>query len=846
MISREEAINLIEDKIGYTLHPAGIHRWNSDKQKKEDVKLGIPFGSEWKDSYTTGKLNLDYKSSKFSKLIILDIDGDKSFKFNDDSTISFKVNSKEYTLPLTAYTQTTKPGNYHFYYNSPIIDTAKLPSRLTGVIKEDVDVLATGVVFEWHSFSPHNEWHFDHNVVDAPREWIEDMASISSAKKYDQALTLVPSHARANIVKEFLKLDNFYFEGQGKQKRLNTFFKLVFPKEYIPLNAKKEKTKNVILWSDFKFSYDLMNKIAVKLTTTAQLDTYKHTIPVLHKITHALLGNKYNEDYTNKILTRNILIGLPEHAAITNYDDDEVVTLEEALDKQSKRVKLVRTIENSAIKYVEVDSITLKPILSEGTFDSTDKRNIYITKQAAEAKHPEFLSQREDGKMGWDDSLLPWVTITNNIYKPRSYIDDNNNDNIVLNTYEPSQYYQNAVPVPEIPNNVYTRAIAASLGTVDSEGRSILYDRETDAPINVIEYYHRWMARAMFSNMPPKIKLWMAALGSQEGGAGKSMAGIDFPAKVMGNVVVQQTKQNMINGWGDNVVNARVVSLEDLERLNQGEFDMLYGLLKRMGGNASVRLNMKGNKYVDVKLKIGMTLSSNWRPSLPQSDRWIVALEPAWLHGFNNNISAEDIADLSGRLTLDEFDQDAQDVVNYWRYLYENETEEWKLRLNTFAPVSTYRKLWVGASQHNVKSIVSALPHPDILTSMFKLDRDVPLDHIAFMVANYNEKTQTTAIPWMWFEKIAETVASNSGIEWSKKGLEHQLDIDFQPIGVLYREWLQNEDWGMKNGIKPSLYMKWSANGYTLKIKKEDIEGYKEWLKQQYAIQSGQNKPYLM
>ena len=424
----------------------------------------------------------------------------------------------------------------------------------------------------------------------------------------------------------------------------------------------------------------------------------------------------------------------------------------------------------------------------------------------------------------------------NDIYRPRSFIDEENNFMPVLNEYTPNKYYEEATPVKVKPDNVYMRAIEATIGK-----DNIMWRRDTTQPnhkgimISAIDYYHHYMARVMFGDRPPAIKLWMAAPTRAEGAAGKSLAGIEFPSKVMGRVVVQQTAENINKGWGDNIVNARLISIEDLEKLTPNDFNKFYGVLKRIGTNSIARLNMKGNNYVDLKLKVAMSLSTNWRPLLPQSDRWIVALEPAWLNGKAERLSQEDISLIIDKLESDEHDQEAQDVVNYWYHLWLNERELYKNDITTFAPITAYRIKWVTQTTKNTKNIIPLLPEPNDLFGLIK-DGYCPIDCFKFLVANYQEKTRQTALPWKWFAEFLKSVAPDSmeGTKNGKSTIAGLLEIDWENPGVLYNKWHQNPEWEAKAGItkrcNPHTFRHSRASELAKRLKESPLCQYFGWV----------------
>ena len=784
VIDSSQARAIIKNKLNKTLHPAGVFKWNEETQTKEVVQASVPFNTEWDDKYNIGKIRLEEQNC----LLCIDIDGDKNFIINNDSFELVIFNTK-LTLPKTFYTQTTKPGKYHLYYKIGKPLSFRFSYAKT---KSKVDLFTIGVVFEWHSFSPHNEFYDEYDVVQLPKEVEQLILSHLNEADIKEKLIVVPNIERANIVKKFLNNEI------NNQKEWNIFFKNVFPNEYIEENKKK------LSFKDFTLSYDLINKTAVKLTTTAQL-SYDDAVETLLRIVEALGGNR-SSSITEKNLFKHILPSLPQHEAIKPYSDADVETLEEALSKQGETngYKVVRTIYNGEFGYVLVNSVTLEPVPFNETY--------ILKKKTVEPLAQHLISYDHKGRPIFDDSITPIVDFIYDINKSRAFMDEDYR--LYLNAYTPTEYIKKAYPRKEKPNNIYTKAVRAVMG-------------------EYTDLYDHYIANSLFGPPPSRI-LWVATGEHVKGGTGKSFTTLLLPSKIAGPIVAQGEVRSVLAGWGDNWVNTRVLSFEDPEKMSAKEFNSFYSQLKRVGSNAMKRLNMKGGKIVTKRVNLSITISSNWKPPIPSSDRWIIAIEPLHVHDEEYKLSSEERFEITRRIADEEYDNELQDYVDYLYYLSIEEKDKYQKELYEEAPETKYYRKWMIGGTLPTKAIVPALTDPEALMSLVKKDF-VPegsltlTDYLKFIIANYQPDTHKVGLPWEWFAGFVEFVIADRFVKssHSKKTMEEMLGVEFTTnMGSKYTKFRQ-PDWASKVGL-PKEISHWKNSGYVFQISDEIIEKYKQ------------------
>lgn len=766
-------------RIGITLTPAGEWYIDTKSNTKQPVDAHRLPNLSW-DNYPQDNMGKHFLR-KEQNLLVVDIDGEY-IKLDTDGNI-IVPNLHNLTLPRTFYTQTTAANKYHLYYKA---DTSTIGNRIIRLNETKIDVFTYGVIFEGHEFSPHHKLH-PYPLVDAPRDLLENYNSNKTNSK-PTTLTPTTNRQRAYLVNLYLNT------GLETRKQKNAFFRSIIPKEYMPKHMKKLTIDN------FKLSYDIMNKIAVKLTTTSELGYYEHVIPTINKLL-ITWGIDPNSQKSQSILSKNILPSLPQHSPMLPYNhntDDK--TLREHLDaQQDTDTPIFRTVHNSKLMYFEVDKITQEPIEHDSS--------VIIDKTVAVALHDERSIYSEDGKqVGWDDNL-PILQLVNNPYKPQNYVDEQ--DQIVVNQYKPTQYIKEVQSDSSVPTtNIYYKTLSSTVGP-------------QYLPL-VLNYY----AEVIFSQYSPTMVLWVAALESEKGGSGKSLVTLEILSHILGAAASGVDVKTITSGWGNTISQSRLLSLEDVPQMSAKEWSQVYAMIKQQNTNSYRKLNMKFGAINSERVQIALTGSSNFRPKLSPSDRRFLCLEPAWLHQQTEPLSAKDRDKIAKLVRSNKYEPELQEFTNYLYYLYQQpNSEEIETALYIEAPDTEYRQKWTQTSMSNSARIAFSLPKPQELHDMVK-EPDQNLYNLYTLVVNaYNPDTQKTAVSWKWFKEFLPYVQSDryAQQEYSKTNIAIMMDIDFTAnVGTVYsKTWKENLPPHL-----PSEWTLWPAGGYVWSISQEAITEY--------------------
>ncbi|RLD68092.1 MAG: hypothetical protein DRI98_12130 [Bacteroidetes bacterium] len=758
------------------LTPGG--RWElSPEQVKQAIDAKRTDNLKW-DSYPEDNMGRHF-ITKEQNIIVVDIDGAEVIEHSD----GIYLPSLDIKLPPTLMTTTTRTTKYHFYYKVP--DSTVLGNRMVKVV-DNIDLFTYGVVFDLHFYSPNHSCNYL-DVVEAPQELIDKAKYFTDSKAISsqpQALALNSNIPRYNLIVAFLK-------GELTQtKALNAFFRSVFPHEYVRQGAKK------LTFEEFTLNYDLINKIAVKLTTTKELGTHEHTIPALHKIIEALGGNPESAK-TRQFLHKQMLPTLPEHQPEVPYTlTDDALTIQEHIDKQDTSTPVFKVLIEGRPKYIQIDRFTLEPIEHNGIF--------FLNEDAAQALNPERNIVNNEGRVvGWD-SQLPIVYVTDSPYDRPVFVDDEHNRN-VLNIYKRTRYLKEASPRATIPDNFIIQLMQSSIHP------------------DYLELVMQYHAQVIFGDRPPVMVLWIASLKSDKGGTGKSIITIDLLSRILGTAGAVVSEDDMAGNWGDVLVGARCISLEDLPTLGTRQFDKLYASIKQATSSAQKRLNMKGVSFQSTRLKLSITGSSNERLALHPSDRRFLCLEPAHYRGHTEPLSPEVAMEVEDFRASDTYSIELQEYTDYLLYLYQSPMSlQMKTWLFISPPETPYRTKWIASAQTNSANVITLLNTPWALHDSVRV-QDMNLDDIVglytLLIKSYNEKTQKVALPWNWFAEILPFIQSHKGNDpespsYSKAQVAKMLSIDFVTnVGTLY-----SDKWERK----------WKQSGYIYKTTPEAIQDFRD------------------
>jgi len=748
-------------KANIAVTPGGVWKFNPLTDKKEAIQPNRE-NKTWLE-YPDDNMGVMFIKPEHN-LLVFYIDGEP-FTENPD-TQQITVPSLNITLPKTLMTTTSKDSNRHLYF---LTDTTNIPNRLVKLKNTAVDIFTYGKLFDLHKYSTNHGCNYE-DIVAAPDELIDliidNMPDKSNLVPSDVVVKSNPKRAR--LAKAFAANE------LTTNKAMNAFFRSVMPSEYVPKNSKKITFKH---FEDAPF-YDLINKTAVKLTTTAELNTQDEALPVLYRIIEAM-GRDASSSKTQSILNKQILASLPSHEAEFPYtleDDDK--SLEEHTAKQHNTTTPVfKVIVNERVRFIQINKYSFEPIKHNSTwlFDA----------MAARSLNPERQIVNEAGQVvGWDDNV-PIIYLTDSPYEPQHYYDAEMSRH-VINLYRQTQYIKEVEPREKEPNNYLTRFMRSTI------------------PPDYYDLVQHYYAHTIFGKRAPTMVLWMASMGSDLGGTGKSIITIDLLSKVLGSGAVVVSKDDMTGNWGDTLVGARVVSLEDLQKMSSREFNDLYAAIKQATSSALKRLNMKGVAFRTERLNITITGSSNDRLSLQQSDRRFLCLEPAHLRGLTEALSPEDALTVERFRQGDEYSDELQQMVNYWYYLYQQPlTTEMEAALTISPPQTPFRRKWVLNAKTNSSNVIPLLQTPMDLLSAMKYDemeKGLVVELLSLPIATYNPTTGKTAFPWNWFLELLYFIMSDKHNEErkSKTDIQNMLGIEFTTnVGALYfnkwdRKWKQS------------------------------------------------------
>ena len=732
-------------KTEHDLHftPSGI--WKMDTTQTPPKKIAVDAARYDNLSWDSAK----YKNDNMGRIkmpngiIVLDIDKAKT-TINDDNTIY--IPAYDITIPIGLYTQTTKPGSYHIYYSiTPEQQDSIGTKTLIKMLGIDIDLIQNYVVFEWHSFSEHNELH-EGPILPIPEQILRIAEEHVDDK--DIAVTEHEHLALSSNINRYNLLTAYLENRLKKNTEINSFFRSILPKEYQTNNGKRI---NKFRWENFTLSYDLINKIAVKLTTTKELDFNLHVIPALYCILEEFKIDPLSKK-SQHILFKQILPSLPQHEAIEDFKiDDDNRTFQELINDQPNTVYPVfRTISMGKLRFMHINKHSLRPVPQNNEF--------LFDLAAAKALHPErtFFDEAERKKM-WDDNV-PLVEVITDPFEPSYQIDEYSRHQVNLS--QPTIFISSVDARQTTPErNLLLRLL-----------HSVVHPDHLEL---VIRYY----GEVFFSKTPPVTILWIATRDSEKGGTGKSMVTITIP----GAILKQQAttiSDKVLNSGYDVTGDIRMLSVEEGATSGK-EHALTYQTLKQLTGPTYTKSNTKYGALASKRNKVCVTGSSNQLPKLDQTDRRYICLEPAHLGGYTDRLSQADSLELSrfeqGLGTG--FEDTIQEFTNHIYYHYLTDmSPSINEGIYSKAPVTIYTHDWIVGGLTNVKTILINIGSPEEFMGSLHEDRqdniDILLEHLIHM---YNPDVNKVALSWKWFAELIPMVASDADIDLTKASVSRML-----------------------------------------------------------------------
>ena len=400
---------------GLNFTPAGIFEYVQGEKISVDLKRYDNLSWEDYPHDNIGRTKLP------PGVIVLDLDKVKSTINNG----TIDIPALGLVLPLGLYSQTSRNGAYHIYYSVTEEQQEAIGSKfIKGLHDLKVDILQNSIVFEGHSFSPTNEIHpgiigpIPDNLFKNIVAHIEE--NDVGTYQYQEHLALHSNIQRYNLVTAYLS------DKEMKVSVKNALIRSVIPAEYQKVFANKKK----LTFKLNPLSYDLMNKVAVKLATTRELDFHEHLVPTMLRILEEMGINPVSAKTEQEM--RKIMIGLPQHESIQAYQiDDDNKSFQQLIEAQPLTdYPIFRTIHAGRKKFIRIDKYSMTPV---------PYNNEYLLEEvSAKILNTERQQYSQDGKPTfWDESDLPIVEIVEDPYKAGFTIDSHSRHCVNLSPRSP-------------------------------------------------------------------------------------------------------------------------------------------------------------------------------------------------------------------------------------------------------------------------------------------------------------------------------------------------------------------------------------------------------------------------
>ena len=770
----KELLNTFK-KHGITPTPGGVVEFDIAKQEKV-VKEGKRYdNSSWAKfpNDTIGKHKTDKwhapeyitsskggSSSSSYDLVVLDIDSVKTVQDKEAKTIS--IPALDITIPYGFYTNTSLSTKYHLYY---YVDREEGEDRIGKMIKGlqglKIDILYGQFnVFDPHYYSP-NFYINDEPIIQIPEALLEAIDAHWEEKDIDPSegssgsIVLYSNMPAYNLITSYLDIvvNKTNTKRKFKQKSFNTLYKIVVPKEYQKANTKKAR------WEDLKpdFSYDLINKMMVKLTSIKELDFYSHVMPLVYYIVEQV--GYSNDSKQAKLAYSQILPSLPKHPSllpVAEEDDDR--TLQELMDSQPDTDEpMFITAHKGRKVFVKINRFTLEPV--------TYNKEYLMEQSLAEATSPERIIVNENGRQIWDEPRDFIMTI-NDAFEPQYFIGEDGRH--TFNAATPHIFVKNASPSTTLrKDNIIGKIL-----------RSVIHP-------DLWEFMMYWYGETFYGSFPPKTIPWMATPSDVKGGSGKSMASITIPSKVLG---MRATTLD-IGKLGNFSIprGLRLVSYEEgvEDDTRKSDVSLLLNHMKKVSGSTPMVVNYKNEKQVVEAVRLAQSGSSNSPLPITLSDRRIICMQPAHLDGIVPPLDPGVIATIglfedmptAGPVLNSRFAGDVQEFANYVKAFHESylqgDKHEITRHLIVEAPETVWHSSWLIAKKSYVASIIPALSNFDEFMGLIHEDRagqDISLPLlIEYMLHIYNESVQKVELPWKWFTYVIPKVATEEHVSYSSK-----------------------------------------------------------------------------
>ena len=799
-MTQQEVIKKFQD-IGITLCTGGIIDYDTTTMKKSPHS---PNSLKVLDGVT--KINPKHNILKHriekSPYIVIDADG-----------IDLDVLHKIYpTLAKTFFTQTTKPGNRHYYVLPPEGEEwAQINSKgaATHITEHNTvdktkgtptyDILKNFNVFESHYPEVNTNYLVDDQYPPARLT----QAEFQLIYKLLNANNKVVAHSSIMVINNPIikQAVAAYLEDKANTKQLNLLINFISSHDYRESQKESPRKKFPPLnHMDF-------NLIAFKLTYCGLAHEQRDLF--LEK----LLGDHYGMNL-NSPQSKQHLQSI--YSTLPRYEEYTAATRDEKIDKLLGRVSYDEV--TAPVKYIAkgVDAYSLVHLDTYQFIEMEEGAHTLLPGQVVRlVNESSTFSLTKEQATAYLRSIPRFKLITNP-FKPKLWYDDRL-DILCLNTLDKSEYYTRATATELKPNNTITKAITSIAGEYE--------DR-----------YYVWLAHLVFAPTSIQTACIMYTAGAIKGGSGKSALTMHIPIRLnQSSSDIDHSKIKADFSISKSVGHAIYNDIKDPET-----WAGVLALSKNAmtGGSRSTKSNKYGLDSITEE-SISMSASMNFVPAIPESDRRSWVLKPQHLEGATEPLSLKEADELhyilEGTL-LSVHHADLQELANYLLYVYNNRTDDDERFVSGRVEDKDRTPYWyqcTTADKSYSASLLGSmkLGHLELVSLIDEDGADEYRDLITFMVWQYQQRAShgPVVLPKQWFKAMLELVRS------SDEQLHDKTKAIAAALGVESNEFKNRGYAKYKTEIIPGIsthtYKEWSPGvAFQVDIPEDIIETYLEYL----------------
>lgn len=745
------------------LHPAGIWKLTSEGKKPEVAFRvdGLEIENYPKDNMF--KLRIDE-----TPYMVIDIDG------GDVGELYQNIPSLMNTLTTT----TTREDKLHIYIQRP----EEFPVTRIIAALPNIDILSNGIVFEGHCY--------DHN----PLYDIENDNIVSlNANEITYLMGLVPVGTKSSTNSEATRRYNVgektlveeYLNGTLKDER----------KLWKALTPIQEHKRGKTNYEAPELAYDTFNTIAFYLALNTCI---KHEVVIsfLEKLLVQQYELSLNSSETQQRLYKQIIPTLPINE-IDDFNDNFDSHIAKAPVSRDGRFKLLATVDNGKLKYVNIDKYTYIPQAING--------GVIREKSAVQYLYP--LVQAEMWQAGVAESM---VELTADPYLPqRSY--DFDRHVFILSTLRPSEYIINIGSRDSVPDNVITRAIKGIFKTT----------KEATCTVDPEDFYYHWLSHILFSTRQIVTILSLSTDASVRGGTGKSTFASKLPMHILPLGTAFKIDEGT-SGWGDAFADAKLTAFDDLSESK--DWTKIYGSMKRETSEGPKKANMKG-KGTKIQTKSScLSVSSNFIPKIDETDRRFFIWSPT-----------EKLDKTEGRLLsnimgdFDNYHVEIQEIADYCNYIYSTQKDKYYNELYIEAPNTSFNN---NAKIDGTSSgkLLSMIKHgPEALFDSFVpnkkniLSKTEIIKFILSQTSDINAKSNgmhTFHAPHNFIKLVLNATRDEDVSNESPKKIAFLVGATYVPLNNKYQEYREDKR-----------FSDWATRGLRISLEPSTIKKYEMWLK---------------